>query len=91
VLAPVPCCSRGRAEDAGSLLASSSSPPHLQAALRNKGVVGVGWGLGGLSVLLLWLGHVYTLAVATQSSPEFAPVSICRAATWSAAAPLLNG
>ena len=42
-------------------------------------VVGMEWRLGVFSVLLLRLGHVYTLAIGMQSSPEFAPVSICRA------------
>lgn len=60
----------------GSLLVSSSSLPNLQVALRNKGRVGMEWGPGVFSILLLWLGHVYTLAIGMQSSqPEFAPVS----------------
>lgn len=64
----------------GSLLVSFSSPPNLQVASRNKGGVGMEWGLGVFSVLLLRLGHVYTLAISMQSNqPEFAPVSICRA------------
>lgn len=68
----------GGLEMQGSLLVSSS-PPNLQAALRNKERVGTELVLGVFSILLLWLGYVYTLATGMQSSPEFAPVTICRA------------